>query len=365
MTQRDYDALVFIGRFQPIHIGHEAVIRFALEKASQVVILIGSENEPRSIKNSWTFEEREHMIRSLFKFEIAQDRILIAPLGNHGSDERWAADVREEVNFALQKRWGHIATDETLKKLKIGITGFAKDKSSEYLNWFPEWDKVLHETQVGTFNATDIRHGYFSKTPILPTLICSPPILEYLTEFHKTAEYQWVLGEKLSLDANAKLWENIPYNKGKPHMITADAVVQQNKQVLLIRRGAFPGKGLLALPGGFLDVYKDNSLRDAAVRELKEETKISDDRGEIPAGRLGSFIRDDQTTVFDAPDRDLRGRVVTHAYRFDLPDGPQYTIKASDDAMIGSAKWYPIGPDLNPRDFYADHYHILAKFFGL
>lgn len=355
MTQRDYDALVFIGRFQPFHVGHESVIRFALEKAHQVVILIGSENEARSIKNPWTFEEREHMISSLFKFEISTDRIVIGGIGNHGSDDRWASDVRAEVAYLLRQ--------DELGTAKVGITGYAKDKSSEYLNWFPEWDKVLHETQVGTFNATDIRHGFFSRTPILPTLLCPAPIIEYLTDFHKTDTYQWVLGEKLALDHNAKLWENIPYNKGAPHMITADAVVEQNKQVLLVRRGDFPGKGLLALPGGFLDVKKDYSLRDAAIRELKEETKLSDDRGEIPAGRLGSFIRDDQTKVFDAPDRDLRGRVVTHAYRFDLPDGPQYVVKGSDDAV--DAQWYPIGPALDSREFYADHYHILAHFFSL
>lgn len=363
MVSREYDALVFIGRFQPFHIGHEAVIRRALERAHQVVILIGSENESRSIKNPWTFEEREHMISTLFKFEITNDRILIGGIGNHGSDDRWAADVRSEVNHLLMDAWGHVATQESLSKLKIGITGYQKDASSEYLLWFPEWQQDFHTEQIGVFNATDVRHGYFSRSPILPDLLLPPSVIDYLREFHKTDAYQWVQGEKLFLDDYAKLWEHAPFNKKKPQMITADAVVEQNKHVLLVRRGQYPGKGLLALPGGYLDVDKDYSLRDAAIRELKEETRLSDSRGELPAGRLGSFIRDDQTKVFDAPDRDLRGRVVTHAFRFDLPDGEQYVVKGSDDAV--DAQWYPIGPNLDPREFYADHYHILAHFFGL
>lgn len=357
MVSREFDALVFIGRFQPFHIGHEAVIRRALERAHQVVILIGSENESRSIKNPWTYEERVHMIESLFRFEVSQDRILIDGIGNHGSDDRWAADVRTAVDNLIGSEGNNGY------KLKIGITGYQKDASSEYLLWFPEWGQDFHTQQIGVFNATDVRHGFFARAPILPDLLLPAPIIDYLREFHKTPAYQWVQNEKLALDANAKLWENIPFNKGAPHMITADAIVEQNKQVLLVRRGDFPGQGLLALPGGFLDVKKDYSLRDAAIRELREETKIADGRGQLPHGRLGSFIRDDQTKVFDAPDRDLRGRVVTHAYRFDLPDGEQYTVVGSDDAT--DAKWYPIGPNLDPREFYADHYHILAHFFNL
>ena len=358
--QREFDALVFIGRFQPFHIGHEAVIRRALERAHQVIILIGSANEARSIKNPWTFEERSHMIETLFKYEVTNDRIMIGPIGNHGSDDRWGADVRSEVYALLEDSHGHIATQEKIKSLKIGITGYQKDASSAYLTWFPEWSQDFHDQQIGTFNATDVRHGFFDRSPNLPVLLCPESICDFLKDFHKTDAYKAIQNEKLYLDAYMESWKGAPYNRDKPHMLTADAVVEQNKHVLLVRRGGQPGRGLLALPGGYLDP-RDYSLRDCAIRELKEETRLSDGRGEIPAGRLGSFIRD--SAVFDAPDRDMRGRVVTQAFRFDLPDGEQYVVKGSDDAA--SAEWYPIGPNLDPRDFYADHYHILAHFFNL
>lgn len=354
MPSREFDALVFVGRFQPFHIGHEAVIRRALERAHQVVVLIGSANEARSIKNPWTYEERVHMIESLFRFEVSQDRILIGPIGNHGSDDRWAADVRTVVDDLVG------GEDNFSQALKIGITGYQKDASSEYLTWFPEWVQDFHTEQIGVFNATDVRHGYFSRAPILPDLLLPGTVIDFLRDFHKTDAYRWVQGEKLFIDAYKEPWKHAPFNKENPQMITADAVVEQNKQVLLVRRGGYPGKGLLALPGGYLDP-KDYSVRDCAIRELKEETRLADSRGEIPAGRLGSFIRDEKR--FDAPDRDLRGRCVTTAFRFDLPDGEQYAVKGSDDAV--DAKWYPIGPNLDPREFFADHYHILAHFFNL
>ncbi|MFZ0222198.1 MAG: adenylyltransferase/cytidyltransferase family protein, partial [Candidatus Nitrosopolaris sp.] len=33
---------IFVGRFQPFHLGHMATIKFALEKVEELVIVIGS-----------------------------------------------------------------------------------------------------------------------------------------------------------------------------------------------------------------------------------------------------------------------------------------------------------------------------------
>lgn len=348
MNLKPYDFSVFIGRFQPLHIGHEQIIRRALERSSQVIVLIGSANEAVSIKNPWSADQRRHFIESVFRYEVANGRILIGEIGNHPSNERWAADARDEVRFLLPDH-----------EYKNGaITGFGKDASSDYLKWFPEWEPDLVDVQIGTFNATDVRHAYFNSLPTLPSFICPQPVLDYLLEFRLTDQFKHVMEEKLFLDAYHESWSHAPY---PPTFLTVDAVVEQNKQVLLVRRRGCPGKGLLALPGGF--VNKGEPIRDAAIRELREETAISDARGRIPAGRLGDFIREDRTKVFDDPFRDLRGRTITFAHFFKLPDGEQYKVKGEDDAE--HAQWYPIGPNLDPRDFYADHYHIIAHFFGL
>ena len=42
MLKPDFDFLVFIGRFQPFHAGHQAVIDTALARAERVIVLVGS-----------------------------------------------------------------------------------------------------------------------------------------------------------------------------------------------------------------------------------------------------------------------------------------------------------------------------------
>ncbi|MBN6743269.1 NUDIX domain-containing protein, partial [Acidithiobacillus sp. MC6.1] len=73
-----------------------------------------------------------------------------------------------------------------------------------------------------------------------------------------------------------------------PVFVTVDAVVIHSGHILLVERKAEPGKGLLALPGGFLD--QRERIEDGMLRELKEETNIKVPvpvlRGSIRASRV-------------------------------------------------------------------------------
>lgn len=57
-----YDLCVFIGRFQPFHRAHQGVVEAGLRQAGRVLVLVGSANEPRTLRNPFTAEERMAMI---------------------------------------------------------------------------------------------------------------------------------------------------------------------------------------------------------------------------------------------------------------------------------------------------------------
>jgi ADP-ribose pyrophosphatase YjhB (NUDIX family) len=145
-------------------------------------------------------------------------------------------------------------------------------------------------------------------------------------------------------------YKALPY---PPVFVTVDAVVVQSGHVLLVERRARPGKGLMALPGGFIGA--DEKIEDAVIRELREETRLK-----VPDPVLrGSLI---ESRVFDDPHRSARGRTITHAFYFRLKDAIDLpNVKGGDDAK--SAQWYPIG-ELQRELFFEDHYSIITKMIG-
>jgi len=59
-------ALIVLGRFQPFHRGHAKLVDAALDYSNEIGlpirIIIGSANQPESLDNPWTWQERKQMI---------------------------------------------------------------------------------------------------------------------------------------------------------------------------------------------------------------------------------------------------------------------------------------------------------------
>lgn len=125
--------------------------------------------------------------------------------------------------------------------------------------------------------------------------------------------------------------------------VTVDVVVfsliNDELQVLLIRRKIPPFAGMWAIPGGF--VHMDESLDDAARRELAEETGVTD-----------VFL--EQLYTFGDPGRDPRTRVITVAYYAIVPADAIGAHRPGDDAA--ETGWFSMNalPDLA-----FDHLEIL------
>lgn len=341
----DYDVLAFIGRFQPFHMGHKAVVDTALTRSKKVGLVIGSDQQPRTARNPFTTGERIEMVSAVYPREVADGALHFVPQVDHVYNlQRWIGGVQTGIMQVAN-------TPFTPDPVRTGLIGHAKDHSSFYLKSFPTWD-ALEVPNFNNLNATDIRKGFFADGMTERELWMLPEkVQSWLQRFQHTAAYKEVRAEQTHLLEYAQQWASAPY---PPVFYTADAIVVQSGHILLVKRGAQPGKGLWALPGGFVNRYE--SPRQAAVRELKEETKIN-----LHPDTLDRSIT--SWRVFDDPYRSQRGRTVTTAYKIDLRDSETLpNIKGSDDAE--KAKWIPIG-HLKREVMFEDHYDIIEAMVNI
>ena len=336
---KPYGTVVLIGRFQPLHNAHLEIIKRCTALTDQLVIIAGSAKQPRTYKNPFTFDERRQMI--LAASAGLSLNVYVEPnIDTIYNDQAWAVRVQGIVS-----KYVCLGT-------KTAVIGHKKDGSSFYLDMFPQWDYVNVE-EIEPLSAVNIRDLYFKRDCNMRFIqgVVPETTFDFLTKFKETPEYEQIIREREFVANYKKQYASLPY---PPIFSTADSVVIQSGHVLMIRRRAEPGKGLWALPGGYVNANTDRSVEDAAIRELREETGIK-----VPAPVLRGSIK--RSKVFDAIDRSPRGRIITHAFHIELPDGELPKVKGQDDA--DKARWVPIAEVLS-EECFEDHYEIIQHFLG-
>lgn len=353
MGDKRHTLAVFIGRFQPFHIGHRDVLEKLSGKVDSTLILIGSSYRPRSWKNPFTFHERKAFIEAGCRgLDMPVEVLpLIDTLYN---DRNWAGNVRTAVRLYMRAMG---LSEETTE---IVLTGFEKDKSSRYLAWFPEWTMLPASPSMhdgGIINATDLREALF-----FPNGTDTGRIAARFGNEQVAQVIDWM--KRHASDAEAVQYEGAYVRNhrakraeaeaifGLPIAVnTADSVVIQSGHILMVERGHQPGVGTLALPGGHIEP-EETSLQ-AAMRELRQETRL-----DVPPKLLINRLRDRR--VFDHPERSERGWVRTEAFLFEFEDRPELeNVKGSSDAR--RAFWMPIS-EITPDEIFEDHFDIIQAF---
>jgi len=336
---KKYGTLVLIGRFQPLHNAHLEIIKRATALTDQLVIITGSAAQPRTYKNPFTSKERAQMIKAATG-GLSMRVYVEENVDTIYNDQAWAVRIQGIVS-----KYRILGTE-------TAVIGHKKDDSSFYLDMFPQWG-FENVDEIEPLSAVNIRDLYFKRDCNMKFIkgVVPETTYDFLEQFKSTPEYEQIIREREFVETYKKQYASLPY---PPIFSTADAVVIQSGHVLMIRRRAEPGKGLWALPGGYVNANTDKTVEDAAIRELREETMIK-----VPAPVLrGSIVR---SKVFDAIDRSPRGRIITHAFYIQLPDGELPKVKGSDDAE--KARWVPIA-EVRSEECFEDHYEIIQHFLG-
>jgi bifunctional NMN adenylyltransferase/nudix hydrolase len=312
---------VLILRAQPLHAGHRDLIRKSRAQCDQLLILVGSANSARTIKNPYTYRERE---AKLFEFLEHEDigPVFVFPLNDYiYNDAQWLSDVASiiDTNYRFN--------DDVI------IFGHMKE-GNHYLSWFPQYT-FQHIDSVVDIHATGIRDDWF----INARHNFAPEVLE---------DYDYFKSEKLRF-AEYPYPETLNFNCG-------DAVLECAGHILLIRRVRAPGRGTWALPGGFKN--NDETCFDCVIRELVEETNVR-----VPEKVLrGSVVA---SKLYDSPFRGMgipRITMATHIRVSLNPDGTLPRISPADDAL--EAGWFAINTIMNDMSLFDDHSGIIQEMCG-
>ncbi|MDD4963632.1 MAG: bifunctional nicotinamide-nucleotide adenylyltransferase/Nudix hydroxylase [Gallionella sp.] len=339
-NKTNFDIAVLIGRFQPFHKGHQALLNLALQSAARVIVILGSSHQARNAKNPFTWQERAAMIASTLD-ESGNERVSFVPVRDYYDDKLW----RTAVNCAVNEHCNE-------SRCNIALVGFNKDASSYYLTRFPDWS-FIELPKIEQIDATSARQIYFeSDTPTATQALLSgllpAAVVAYLNGWMRLPHFAKMKREHLAIEEGKRRWGIGPF-------ITVDAVVTVSDHVLLVQRGGALGHGLWAVPGGFLEPQEN--LLQGAIRELKEETGLS-----LFYASLEDCLK--EVAVFDHPERSLRGRTITHAHWFDLGSTRLPQVAGADDAA--DAKWIQIAdlPTME-AEFFEDHFRILKHFLKI
>ena len=295
---KDYKLGFIIGRFQPFHDLHLALLTEALNISDRVVICIGSVEQKRSVKNPFTFDERVQLIQCSLGVDQLS-RITFEGIEDTISDAEWFSNISDKV---IDNLW------EDSTQGDIVLVGHKKDESSFYLNHFPNFE--YHEFEsYSNLGATDIRDSWYNGE----TMSESP--LSVRCAF-------WLEGFRLGKDfyslKEQYKFKDYPY-KESLNICTADALVVNSRgEYLFITRKTSPCKGMLALAGGHKD--SDETFYECAKRELEEETGLT--RKDIVLTNVGR--------MFDDPSRDPVMTKVSIPFLFTLVSDKK--VVALDDA---------------------------------
>jgi bifunctional NMN adenylyltransferase/nudix hydrolase len=309
---------VVIGRFQVpggLHEGHKFLFNSILDNCDELLVLLGSANRPRSVANPFTYLEREINIRVTLT-EEQNARTTFLPLNDYKySNTQWMADV--DASIKKYKKF---------RDLDVNLFGHFKE-GNNYLKWFPQYKYQNVESSL-EITGTAIR-GQFKH--LLPASVVND--MDYF-------------------EAETARFQNYPYPESL-NFNCADAILECQGHILLIKRGHPPGVGNWALPGGFKN--RNETFQDAAIRELMEETNVR-----VPKKVLLGSIK--STTLFDSPHRAAAGiprnTLAVHIVVEPDPDGSLPRANGSDDAA--EAKWVPIAAILNDYPLHDDHADIIS-----
>jgi len=94
MAEKQFSTGLYVGRFQPFHLGHLFAVRYALKRANNLIIAIGSSQKSHELRHPFTLGERIEMIRlAAREARIPASKFIIVPIPDVEIHPTWVSLV--------------------------------------------------------------------------------------------------------------------------------------------------------------------------------------------------------------------------------------------------------------------------------
>jgi nicotinamide-nucleotide adenylyltransferase len=111
---------LYIGRFQPVHLGHLHAIKYVLSEVDEAIIVIGSAQYSHQLDNPFTAGERFTMVRKALKeAHVSPSRYLIIPIRDMHVHMMWVAEIK-----GYTPRFNFVYSNEPLTRRLFLEAGF-------------------------------------------------------------------------------------------------------------------------------------------------------------------------------------------------------------------------------------------------
>lgn len=369
---------VYIGRFQPFHKGHKAIVDLTvkmMKPGDTFTIIIGSADQQETERNPLSASQRKEML----SIELEGYPVTISTI----NDSPYNYDLWIEHLCAKMLGFKSATHDDFLEKQEDFIKGFSNicivgmENVEEYIDRIIKYYTYAPAEHFDLGISSHIFSELETQTSVhgssIRTLVCSEDrghlenfysdikgfVSEKVLAYLKTVNFPLIVYNAYVNGINYAASTGCKYNSC---FMTVDNIVFDKflDQVLLIKR---KDNGKLAIPGGFAEPYMN--MKDNALRELEEETSIT-------AKMLkDAFVKIDELepTLIDAPYRDPRSshkcNFVSAVYvwqsKVDALKNFIPYVKAGDDAVDTVWLSKEECEDLPAWRFHADHKKIICK----
>lgn len=238
---------LIIGRFQPLHNGHLALIAEARKQADQTLVLIGSSKQLPDFKNPFSYEERLGLLTQCLP---RGEDLSVYGLPDQHDDDEWIQEVVARVN--------------QLEEDPTEVAVFCGQKDEEFYRKSFLYPVINVDKEI-CCSATAVRTAWYDNT-LWTVEEFIPEVTKKFLENHKDHDRLSVEYSTTTESAQQKK-EGHPF--GNPVEVVSFAVIVKDTKVLLGKRGGPRGDGQWGLPGGF--IHHDENTLDGCLRETHEE----------------------------------------------------------------------------------------------